>query len=103
MQIIKDSRGQYVTDQMSRLQYFKNNADASEHVAESTKGKNKIETAVLEKCYAIGLGAGFIRAESASIEEIGGAKSWMEQELMVLIYMLIRARQDHFRFAKFAA
>ena len=70
VQIIKDSRGQYVTDEMSRLQYFKNNADTSEHVAESTKGKNKIETAVLEKCYAIGLGAGL----PAGREEIGGEK-----------------------------
>ena len=70
VQIIKDSRGQYVTDEMSRLQYFKNNTDTSEHVAESTKGKNKIETAVLEKCYAIGLGAGL----PAGREEIGGEK-----------------------------
>ena len=70
VQIIKDSRGQYVTDEMSRLQYFKNNTGTAEHLSKSTKGKSKIETAVIEKCYAIGLGAGL----PAGREEIGGEK-----------------------------
>ena len=84
MQIIKDSRGQYVTDEM--VQYLRITR-IRRNTLQNLQRANKIETAVLEKCYAIGLGAGL----PAGREEIGG-ESWMEQELMVLIYMLAHGK-----------
>eukprot|EP00943_MAST-04B_sp_MAST-4B-sp1_P002374 g2374.t1 len=86
VQIVKDSRGQYITDNFSQLQFLKNKVSddankltissrcsttggpTSKNSNDNNSNKVKIETATLNKCFAIGLGAGL----PSGREEIGG-------------------------------
>jgi hypothetical protein len=85
VQIVKDSRGQYITDNFSQLQCLKNKVsddannltinnrcsttgNPTNNISNSNLNKRKIETATLNKCFAIGLGAGL----PSGREEIGG-------------------------------
>ncbi len=83
VQIVKDSRGQYMTDNFSQLQFLKSkinddkNNDRNKGNSKSNKtastaadvnSVNKIEAETLNKCFAIGLGAGL----PSGREEIGG-------------------------------